>query len=91
MQNVLVYQMRKDPEKLIASISKMAKDYKINFKGDSKTGSFAGGSRILGLNFKFKGTYAVKDNKVYITVMEKPALVSYEQTFDFLRKILESA
>ena len=91
MQNVLIYQMKQDPERLLSSISKMAKDYKINFRGDSKAGSFAGGPRILGLDFRFRGNYEVKGDKIYITVVEKPALVSYEQTFDFLRKILARA
>jgi hypothetical protein len=88
MENVLVYQMKQDPERLLSSISKMAKDYKISFKGDAKSGNFAGGPRILGLDFRFRGSYEVKGDKIYITVVEKPALVSYEQTFQFLRKIL---
>jgi len=91
MQNVLVYQLKSSPEKLVSSVTKMAKEYKISFNGDARSGGFAGGPRILGLNFKFKGSYEVRGDKVYITVTEKPALVSYEQTFDFLRKILANA
>ncbi len=90
-ENVYVYQMRVAPEKLIASVYRMAKEYKIAFKGDAKSGSFAGGPRILGLNFKFRGSYQVKGTKLYITIIKKPALVSYSQTCEFLGKILDSA
>lgn len=89
-ENVYVYQMRIAPDELLTSVHKMAMEYKIAFKGDSKSGSFAGGPRILGLSFKFRGSYQVKGSKLCITVTEKPALVSYPQTFDFLRKILDS-
>jgi hypothetical protein len=91
MENVFVYPLRTPSEKLVTSVAKMAKEYRMAFRGDSKSGSFAGGPRILGLSFNFRGSYQVKGDKLYITINEKPALVSYSQTFDFLRKILDQA
>jgi len=89
MENTLEFNLKSDPEKVVANIAKMAREYKIFFTGDAKSGSFAGGPHILGLNFRFKGTYQVKGKKVFVTVTEKPALVSWNQTHDFLRQFLE--
>lgn len=78
------FNLSKTPEDMLRDVANFARQYKMYFKGDTKGGSFAGGPRILGLDFKFKGDYVVKGKKVLVTVTEKPALVSWEQT----RKVL---
>lgn len=78
------FDLKKTPEEMVRDVANFARQYKMYFKGDSKSGTFAGGPRILGLDFKFKGDYVTKGKNVLVTVTEKPALVSWEQT----RKVL---
>ncbi len=83
------YDLQGTPQEMVQSVADLARKYKMYFKGDSKTGVFAGGPRILGLDFKFKGSYVVKGKKVLITVSEKPALVSWNQTQKVLSEFVE--
>lgn len=81
--------LRGTPEDMVRSVADFAKQYKMYFKGNYESGSFAGGPRILGLDFKFRGTYQVKGKRVLITVTEKPPLVSWEQTRKVLSDFVE--
>lgn len=83
------FQLKGTPEEMLRSVAEFAKKYKMHFKGDLKSGGFSGGPRILGLEFKFRGTYKVQGKKVLITVVEKPPLVSWEQTRSVLSDFLE--
>lgn len=83
------FDLRGSPQEMVQTVAEFARRYKMYFKGDSKTGVFAGGPRILGLDFKFKGNYVVKGGKVLITVSEKPALVSWDQTEKVLSEFVE--
>lgn len=78
------FNLQKSPEEVLQDVANFARQYKMYFKGDTKSGTFSGGPRILGLDFKFKGDYVIKGKKVMVTVTDKPALVSWEQT----RKVL---
>jgi hypothetical protein len=83
------YKLTGSPEELVQSVAAFARQYNMYFKGDTRTGTFSGGPRILGLNFKFKGTYEVKGKRLLITVAEKPSLVSWEQTQKVLSDFVE--
>lgn len=83
------FDLKESPAEMLQIVAQFARRYKMYFKGDAKTGGFAGGPRILGLDFKFKGTYLVKGKKVLLTVSEKPALVSWEQTRRVLSDFFE--
>ena len=84
------YNLKGSPEEMVNTVAAFARQYRMHFKGDTKSGGFAGGPRILGLDFMFRGTYVVKGKKVLVTVTEKPPLVSWQQThkvlFDFFEK-----
>jgi hypothetical protein len=74
------FNIKESPEEMVRNVANFARKYNMYFKGDSKKGVFSGGPHILGLNFKFTGNYVTKGSKVLVTVTEKPALVSWDQT-----------
>jgi hypothetical protein len=73
------FELRQSPAEMIRAVADFARSTKMSFKGDLKKGVFAGGPRILGLEFKFRGSYAVTGKKLAITISEKPPLVSWDQ------------
>lgn len=83
------FNIKETPEEMVQNVANFARKYNMYFKGDTKKGVFSGGPRILGLNFKFTGTYVAKGKIVLVTVTDKPALVSWDQTGKVLSDFFE--
>ena len=49
------------------------------FRGDEHKGSFSGGPYVLGFHIAFKGSYVMEGDKLTLTILEKPSLVTWEQ------------
>jgi hypothetical protein len=67
-------------------IRKMAQMSKMFFRGDEHKGSFNGGPYVLGFHIAFKGSYLLEGDQLTITILEKPALVSWEQIGDIIKE-----
>jgi hypothetical protein len=68
-----------DPKCKLDQIKKVARMSKVNFRGDVHKGSFSGGPYVMGFHIAFKGSYVLDGDKLTITVLEKPSLISWEQ------------
>ena len=66
-------------EDKIKELQSFAQEYRMNFEGDYDKGLFYGGPRILGMDFYFEGRYEVVDREVRLEVLEKPALVRWDE------------
>jgi hypothetical protein len=77
-----------DPKKKYDQFRKMAQTIDMDFEGDLKRGHFSGGPYVAGFHISFKGSYEVKGDKIEITILEKPALVSWELVESTLKKFV---
>lgn len=67
-------------------IRKMARMSKMFFRGDEHKGSFNGGPYVLGFHIAFKGSYVLEGDKLTITILEKPSLISWEQIGEVIKE-----
>ena len=67
---------------------KMARTMDMEFEGDLEKGHFNGGPYVAGFHISFKGSYKVRGNEIEITILEKPALVTWELVESTLKKFV---
>ncbi len=85
---IYVLKYKGDPKLKYEQFRKMAKTIDMDFEGDVEKGHFNGGPYVAGFHIRFKGYYEVKDGKIEITILEKPALVTWELVESTLKKFV---
>lgn len=81
------FTFRGNPSEELRRIKSKAADDHIDFVGDTKEGTFAGGAATLGdcLN----GIYGIVDNRIFVTVLNKPPSSSWNQVKNMLKGFIE--
>lgn len=85
---IYVLKYNGDPKLKYEQFRKMAQTIDMDFEGDVVKGHFNGGPYVAGFHIGFKGSYEVKNGKIEITILEKPALVSWELVESTLKKFV---
>jgi hypothetical protein len=81
------FKLRGNPSEELPRIKSEAAKQNITFIGDSREGSFAGGTAMLDL--AIKGIYGVAGNKLMITVYDKPSTQSWDHVRTMLKNFIE--
>ena len=81
------FTIKGNPSEELRRIKSAAAKKSVVFVGDSKEGTFIGGS--TGLALSLKGIYGISGDKMLVTIIDKPATSSWTQVKTMLKNFIE--